>query len=353
MTSDRARLFNLTRESTLSAGVARGLIHAAERAGVPRVELLRAAGIAPEQLERPDGRVPRSEIYRLCELAMTLSNDPALGLHWGATHDGYTFDIVAQLLAHSPTLGAGLESLSKFQRLLTDQPSYHIIESADHVVIRCMGAPGESLRVQRFLSEMTVTGFWRLICAFSVDGRPERVSFQYPAPPYRAEYTPIFEGTERFDQPFTGIVFDSALMNAVSPHHDDDMQAVLRSVAERRLLRVKERTPYALRVREHLVKQGPRRGADMDTVARSLGLSARSLRRRLAVEGQTYERVADEAQAIMAKHLLTTTQLTLQETASTLGFSHMSTFHRAFKRWTGTTPLSYRAEQWRELQRSE
>ena len=91
----------------------------------------------------------------------------------------------------------------------------------------------------------------------------------------------------------------------------------------------------------------------MDAVARSLGLSARSLRRRLAMEGQTYERVADEAHAIMAKHLLTTTQLTLQETASTLGFSHMSTFHRAFKRWTGTTPLSYRAQQLRELQRSE
>jgi AraC-like DNA-binding protein len=163
----------------------------------------------------------------------------------------------------------------------------------------------------------------------------------------------VFEGTERFEQPFTGIVFDSALMNAVSPHHDADMHSVLRSVAERRLLCLKERTPYAVRVREHLVKQGPRGRADMDAVARSLGMSARSLRRRLAMEGQTYERVADEAHAIMAKHLLTTTQLTLQETASTLGFSHMSTFHRAFKRWTGTTPLSYRAEQLRELPRSE
>jgi AraC-like DNA-binding protein len=89
----------------------------------------------------------------------------------------------------------------------------------------------------------------------------------------------------------------------------------------------------------------------MASVARALGLSARSLRRRLAVEGQCYEQIAIEALAITAKHLLAATPLTVQETAAALGFSHTTTFHRAFKRWTGMTPLAYRTEQLREAQR--
>jgi AraC-like DNA-binding protein len=80
----------------------------------------------------------------------------------------------------------------------------------------------------------------------------------------------------------------------------------------------------------------------MDTVARSLGLSARSLRRRLADEDKSYAEVANEARAIVAKHLLRDKRKTIQETAYELGFSDTSTFHRAFKSWTGMTPRAYR-----------
>lgn len=82
--------------------------------------------------------------------------------------------------------------------------------------------------------------------------------------------------------------------------------------------------------------------ADMKAVARALGLSVRSLRRRLAAEGASYGEVANAALATVAKHLLREKQHSIQETAFELGFSDASAFHRAFKRWTGTTPSAYR-----------
>ena len=73
-----------------------------------------------------------------------------------------------------------------------------------------------------------------------------------------------------------------------------------------------------------------------------LYLSARSLRRRLAAEGTCYEVVATEALITRAHRLLSVEERTIEETAYALGYSEPSAFHRAFKRWTGTTPRSWR-----------
>jgi AraC-like DNA-binding protein len=83
----------------------------------------------------------------------------------------------------------------------------------------------------------------------------------------------------------------------------------------------------------------------MSRVARTLGLSRRSLRRRLVSEGSSYKTIVKEALAIVAKHYLREKRLTIQETAYEMGFADTSTFHRAFKRWTGRTPSAYRETQ--------
>ena len=319
------------------------LLEAVEAEGVPRLRLLRAAQLDPGQLEVPGFRMPCSEVYRLCEMAIDLTADPALGLHWAEKLSGDTFNPISHMLAHSATLRQAFESLSQFRRLLTDQASYELLESDDIVTVRCVAPAGASLRVRRFTTEMLLTSLVRLIRSFSVHAWPRRVNFEYAAPPYSAEYTRLFRGAERFKQPFSGIVFDSALMNAVSPHKDEDVHSALRSIAEQRVLQLTNRMPYAVRVRDFLVQHAPSGRAEMATVARSLGMSVRSLRRRMDAEGKTFNSVANDAQAIVAKNLLRSTERTIQEVAYELGFADTSSFHRAFKRWTGTTPLAYRA----------
>jgi AraC-like DNA-binding protein len=123
--------------------------------------------------------------------------------------------------------------------------------------------------------------------------------------------------------------------------HRDEAHAATDALIERRLSRVSEPTPYAIRVRDLLVGNGPPRDTDMPTVAHTLGMSARSLRRRLATEGKTYNEVVSEALAIVAKEMLRS-HLTNREVAFALGFSDTPCFHRAFKRWTGQTPNGYR-----------
>ena len=115
----------------------------------------------------------------------------------------------------------------------------------------------------------------------------------------------------------------------------------LRTIDGPRIPRLEERTPYAPRVHDLLVGLGPHQ-TSMQEVAHALGMSVRTLRRRLSAEGAPYNGILSEAFAVVAKHYLPDKQLTIQETALELGFSSASTFHRAFKRWTGTTPTHFR-----------
>jgi AraC-like DNA-binding protein len=342
MATQTAQLSVVPREFTLSGRVVQGLIEAVETVGVPRTHLLRAAHIEPEQLEVADFRLLSSEVYRLCELAVDLTADPALGLHWAEKLSGDTFNPISHMLAHSPTLRQAFDAFQQCGRLLTDQVSYVMFETEDTVILRCNPPPSASLRARRFTAEMLLASFLRLLRSFSAQARPRQVNFDYQAPSYAAEYTRAFQGAERFGQAHSELIFDKSLMDVVSPHKDDDVHRALRAIAERRVLQLTDRVPYSLRVRDFLVQQAPAARAEMATVARSLGLSVRSLRRRMDAEGKTFNEIANDAQAIVAKSLLRNTQRTIQEVAYELGFADTSSFHRAFKRWTGTTPLAYR-----------
>jgi AraC-like DNA-binding protein len=120
------------------------------------------------------------------------------------------------------------------------------------------------------------------------------------------------------------------------------MHEALRTFVERRIERLKQEAPYTQRVREVLMKQGRPPPMSMDTVARSLGISVRSLRRRLASEQTSYYEIERDALVAAAKDMLRNGLLTIQEIADKMGFSSSAAFHHAFKRWMGVTPTVYR-----------
>jgi AraC-like DNA-binding protein len=322
--------------------VVRALLNAVEQAGVPRAQLLCAAGFEAAHIADDEARIARREVYRLCELALELTADPALGLHWAERLTPNSFVPVSYLIAHSATLRQGFEALARFARLLSDEPGFALLDDTRRVTLRWLGADDASPRIQRFSAEMMMAGLCQMVRSFNTGARPERVSFEYAAPEYHQEYTRLFDGLECFERPFTEIVLDGALLDAASPHRDEDIHEALRVLAERRMSRLAQGVPYALRVRELLVQSEWRERTGMQLVARKLGLSVRSLRRRLASEGKSYNDVETDAFAIVAKQLLRDKQRTIQEAAYEMGFSDTTTFHRAFKRSTGTTPRKFR-----------
>jgi AraC-like DNA-binding protein len=331
-------------QSVVSVRVVRGLAEAVECAGGSRNAFLHAAGFDAKLLDSADTRVRRDELYRLFELAIKTSNDPALGLHWCEHLPDSVFNPITQLIRHAPTLRHGLDTMIRYHGLLSDPPSYRLAESAGKVTLHCVDVSDETQPVQHFLGEMLVVGFIRLLRAFSPKARIDWIGFSYAAPQYTPEYTRVVGQPCQFEQSFTGVVFDASLLDVPSPYKDEELHMALRRIAEQRILQVEHNLPISWRVREYLVDQGGKPQIDMLDVARALGMSTRSLRRRLSHEGVSFHDLAHEASACVAKQLLRNKHWSIQEAAYEMGFAHSTTFHRAFKRWTGTTPKEFRQQ---------
>jgi AraC-like DNA-binding protein len=80
----------------------------------------------------------------------------------------------------------------------------------------------------------------------------------------------------------------------------------------------------------------------IEAVAAAVNTSVRTLQRRLAVSGRTYQTLVDEVRLAVARHALVASNAPLKAIAVDLGFAEHASFTRAFRRWTGQTPLQYR-----------
>src|SRR5262249_24082520 len=157
---------------------------------------------------------------------------------------------------------------------------------------------------RRFTAELTSGGLVRVILGFNPHARVDRVCFKYAAPDYHAEYARVFGTAVCFEQPFAHIEFERRLLDAAAPDRDPEVSEAMSALAERRVRYATHGRSCALRMHDFLVQHDSARRVAMKTVAHALGLSVRSLRRRLTREGRSFESVREEALAFLAKRLL-------------------------------------------------
>jgi AraC-like DNA-binding protein len=326
---------------TVSITLVRALVEGLEGAGVGRDAFIKATGFDLRQLDQTDGRISIERYDLLAEAARLLTGED-FGIRMGASLNTQAHSVTAHLVAHAANLREAIDALVRYQALISNRKLFELVDrDARSAVLLYHIAPGTP-PARRFRAETVITGLHRMVRYFAQGGRPELVSFEYPEPAYHAAYAGVFEGTERFSQPFTGVVFDKSFLDLRQLHADAEFHATLRQQAARRIARLETATSYAERIREHVFDPRTTERRDMASTARALGLSARSLRRRLQHEGVSYSDVVDDALAALAKRLLADEHRSIEDTAYELGFSAPSAFHKAFKRWTGTTPKDFR-----------
>jgi AraC-like DNA-binding protein len=328
---------------SVSISLVRTLIEAVDRAGVPADRFLERAALTREQLADSNARIEVAAYDALQELALDVTGDPALGLHMGDQPSVSAFQVVGHLVAHCRTVREGLDVFFRYHRIVADCPASYLVPRGDQVVL-VYNYLRTTPRVSRLRAEFGVTRLLRIGQMFGASAATE-VWFEHAAPEHAHEYDRIFgERRVRFSQASTGIVMPAAFLDLAQLHPNADLFQVLKQQAEKQLHDLDGGVPLSRKIHELVVNHYTDVEPEMDTIARRMGMSARSLRRRLQSEGSSFSDIVSRAMGELACNVLREPNTTIQEAAFRLGFSEASSFHRAFKRWTGKTPKQFRDE---------
>jgi AraC-like DNA-binding protein len=330
----------------VSVIVVRAILEEVERRGIERGELLRDTALSEEKLADMRTMVAADVLDLLVERAIVLTKNPALGLTIGM----HSPDSVGQILSHLalsvPTLREAYGLFERFSPILIDDLHLSMQSGEAYSVFRFDFHEGMKIATTRFAAEILATTCVRIVQdRFGRGERCHAVRFHYSAPNYRDRYDLAFGCPVHFDQPTYGIEFSTAMLDYRQPHADSAMAAVLRQAAELMLTQVgttltlRERVGTLLRQKDDLCN------VDTERLARDLGMSHRVLRRRLTDEGTSLSRLLEEARIDRARVELLRPGATIKQTAESLGYSEPSAVHRAFKRWTGQTPVAFVREQ--------
>jgi len=203
----------------------RALVEAAERAGVARAALL-GGTLEESQLADIGARIELAAFERLLLRALDLTGDEALALQMVGANDG-AYDIVAHMSSHAVALRDAIALCSRFRRLLIDGNEVRLRERGDvaTVVLEFVRA---SPRMDRAFSEFALARMLRLLQVFGGPAaRVFGVYFEHSRPNHHRRYTSVFSGAELFEQTFTGIAFDRALLDRPHLHQHSQLYELL------------------------------------------------------------------------------------------------------------------------------
>ncbi len=172
---------------------------------------------------------------------------------------------------------------------------------------------------------------------------PIRVEFSYPEPAYVADYQLRFCCPLVFEAPTNRFVLNNRYLDLPLVQADSDAALMFEESCRTLLKEIESDDSLANRIRKNLLSS-PGNLISADEMAHNLNMGTRTLRRRLAVENSSYQQLLDEVRGRIAIDYLKTTNLSSQEIAELLGYTEATNFRRAFIRWTGCSPGSYRKQ---------
>lgn len=321
---------------------------AAAKSGLEDDELLREIGLTPAQVSDPNDVVPQPTEEALWRTLGRRTGDAALGLRLARGLERGALHGLEYAMRTSANVGEALRVLARFGRLLHRDRRYALRQEL---------AGGASLVYESPHAELAaamVADFaLASVVAICRDGAlaswaPSVVRLRH-APLVEADrYKRFFEAPVQFDSAENALVIDTDALEA--PMREAD--PVLRSVLERYLCAELEAVDPAQSledsVRSAIVRALPEQNADLEAVATHVGLSSRVLQKRLQQSGTSFQELLDHVRESLAKRYLLQPRVSLAGTALQLGYSDVTAFHRAFKRWTGLTPGEFRRRAGRD-----
>lgn len=317
-------------------------VDALELVGFNASKYLRAHGF-PLNREPGWARMPWPAIASMWKAAERQTRDPNLGLHAAAKVALAQPGFVAYAMLSGANLRETFGFLEEFQRLCIDTPFISIEQRGRHDAI-CLHAtlqPAPSKHHAEFLFLLFARAGRHIV---GEDFSPAAVHLRRTVPPHAGEFSEAFGCSVYWDQAQDEMLVDAERMLHPSPYAHAETMRTLRERAAQ-FTRQYTAPDWVARVEALIERMLPQGDASIKLVAENLGISQRTLQRRLADEGKSFDDIREGVRRGRALELVGKDHAPIVEVANQLGFSDPRAFRRAFRRWTGTAPSELRQEK--------
>jgi AraC-like DNA-binding protein len=315
----------------------------------PFARLLTAhPAFTPEELEEiraldPDDRIPIARAHEMLGDALQRTGDPELGLKAGRCATSGDYGVLNYVIRSAATVEEGIIASQRYLRLLTDAMEYRLELEGTRVVLRLDSKVPLDRTAVDYQASLTHT---TQLVPFA--GAIPNLEWWFPhdRPADAGEYQKTFGAAAlRFSAPAFAYSFDAAYLKAPLPTADANLNQIVRKHADHLLSELPRSRNLTEAVRELIIQELASGQPTAAQVAVRLRMNQRTLARRLQSEGTTFSALFDDLRRGLALRYLLRNDLRISEVVFLLGFSEVATFYRAFRRWTGQTPVEYRRSQ--------
>lgn len=327
---------------TVSASGTLALAHyLIDRHKVQPAELEAALGHAISDLQNPDYRLPAQDHYQLWEFALERTGDPALGLKVGEVIDPDRMGLMGHIFFNSDTIGLAIDQYLKLHRLVNEAVRISRVREGDWVRL-VWEVEGPEYYCQADMERTLSASVTRARHFIHPRLEIDQMTLAHARPAWSDEYQRIFQCPLVFDADQVSLRFASRYLDWKLPHRNPYVYGALLGHVNRLLAHMSPRRQVSRKVRRLIARQLPRGSVEADQIAEQLHMSRQTLYRKLKHEGHGFQELVEEVRRERALRYVAGDRYALSEIAFLLGFSELSAFSRAFKRWTGEAPARYR-----------
>jgi AraC-like DNA-binding protein len=302
--------------------------------------LLARAGIPPLLLQSPLARVSQQQYAALLRVLRRAMRDELWGLAGQPLRPGSFAQCMKRLLACA-TLGEALrEGFTFYDLLLPDLVARLSVEGELASLRVRLRRPGDA-RLEYALRAWMLFTF--ASASWLVARRIPLAGLDYTAGMQSGEVSRVFQAPIRFNQPQVAMHFEARWLQLPVVQSPQSLREFLAGAPANLIVKYRDSSSLADRIRRLLRKSLGEELPSLEQVSSALAVTPQTLRRRLRDEGRGFQQIKDELRRDAAIGYLLQTSLPLPEIANRVGFSEASTFHRAFKQWTGVAPGEYRS----------
>lgn len=328
---------------TVLSVASRALVEAYIELGLDGDALIASCGLSREKIFDPDARISAQASDTLWQHAFIESGDPLLSLHAAEALPFGAYRVLDYLASTADTVGAGLRAVVRYFPLVDRRARMSVNERGGRFVLNFETSEA-SLQLPQPAQEYTLAAILlRSREGTGLSWTPSAVHFTFPKPDDIAEYTRIFGCPLRFSQKTAGLHVAEATWNRASKGADNSLHALLEQHAQ--ILFKKsavEKAGLLEHVKEDILKRLREGLPTLGEISKMMGMSSKTLQRRLKEEDTTFADLMDKVRCHQAKLYLGDRTIAVAEVSWLLGFSEQSSFTRAFKRWTGQSPARWR-----------